>query len=935
MYHPYDQRSSYLREALYRAYDCKCVYCTESIKLRYMHVDHILPTNKNETYDEEVKQYIQELEKDGFVQDSIENYLPVCAACNLKKSNQTFSASNLRYFHEYARKHIDKILTGIEKAKKRNAEYFYEPVDWSIWEELTFNDQRDLSHAIMGYRLTSRDVEACPLFSQVYSTEKQLKVVDYVVIQGETGCGKSISLYQVAYRFFRNGWNVYLLQAGFDGEKLTLPDNTEKSLYIIDDAQTLPDSLLDHITRQSRSNRKVLLARTISDKTNSDTIILTKKDAVNILYKDFLSRKEEIWPIVKLCDNTIGVNFSDLPIERRLEDAKKADTPWQFSYILRGGWRSMKEIYKAICDHNDLDLLAAAIAAFQVLQLDKAVDFSNLCKKIQEKAPNYKWSDDDLELLINHRIVLSKDDTRIVHMESANVIVALFFNNPQNEKQTLLLEIVEEAFVNKEISPLGIVWLCNGCSRYINHYWRTEDKFLTDRIIENVSSQLYESLSSEEIRNLMYLLDKILVSGKKEKGIQIIVENIDQIVGMIDNADSISARGFSELLNSLYNHDHKKYNCISLRISWAKLMDHMMQETKPYYYSWGRLFNRGLSLTGQKRYSKFSDKMYEVMQWVISKATVFNIEGITNFLSSVSFLNPLQLHTMFPSLIPVYKQFFENNTEQAIYLVNWDFMLHICGMDLFENKKSRIESADNTAKMFVNVIPEKKLADVISNSSVHEWLAIRDILYFIYSFDKEKYTNIVKQINLPQLSDKVKNSWDQSYEMSLIFEFLATANTSVAKAFLAMNEDRVTIYYPIMITIDPKSAIKSHKKKNVKLDLFSEHHWDYKLAALKALYRADKSFCVEYLRRNISLISEVYSDVCALDFTDRDALDFLKELKEIDTGIYHKTISEINSDKVLKRWDQCGGINPRKKQWVRRRKREFFEILGLTPEPEV
>ena len=74
-----------------------------------------------------------------------------------------------------------------------------------------------------------------------------------------------------------------------------------------------------------------------------------------------------------------------------------------------------------------------------------------------------------------------------------------------------VLKMIEDAFINKEISPLGIVWLCNGCNRYINHYWRIEDRFLTDRIIENVSMQLYEPQTSEDARNIMYLLEKILV----------------------------------------------------------------------------------------------------------------------------------------------------------------------------------------------------------------------------------------------------------------------------------------------------------------------------------------------------------------------------------------------------------------------------------------
>lgn len=79
----------------------------------------------------------------------------------------------------------------------------------------------------------------------------------------------------------------------------------------------------------------------------------------------------------------------------------------------------------------------------------------------------------------------------------------------------------------------------------------------------------------------------------------------------------------------------------------------------------------------------------------------------------------------------------------------------------------------------------------------------------------------------------------------------------------------------------------------------------------------------------------IIRNVCALDFIDRNALDFLKELRKIDTDIYHKTIAGVNSGKVLKRWDQCGGINPRKTQWVKKRKREFFEMLGVTSELEV
>ena len=178
---------------------------------------------------------------------------------------------------------------------------------------------------------------------------------------------------------------------------------------------------------------------------------------------------------------------------------------------------------------------------------------------------------------------------------------------------------------------------------------------------------------------------------------------------------------------------------------------------------------------------------------MVSKATVINIEGITDFISSVAFLDHTQIPELVLSIIPVYKQFFENNTDQAINLVNFDFMCNICGMDLFNGKKSKIDSTNNTVKKFVGIIPDKKLASVISTSNVHEWHAIKYIMYLIYCFDKRKYTVIIESIDQDQLSDKVTNSWDQSHEISLIFRFLATANTSIAKDFLSINKDKVVV----------------------------------------------------------------------------------------------------------------------------------------------
>lgn len=124
MFHPYRKDSSYLRTALFSVYKEKCVYCGRKIQQRDMHVDHVLPSNIGICNDDEVKQYLIELENSGFISDSIENYLPSCPACNISKNNHVYSAATLRFLHAKAKAHAEEILQRISKQKDGTGEFF-------------------------------------------------------------------------------------------------------------------------------------------------------------------------------------------------------------------------------------------------------------------------------------------------------------------------------------------------------------------------------------------------------------------------------------------------------------------------------------------------------------------------------------------------------------------------------------------------------------------------------------------------------------------------------------------------------------------------------------------------------------------------------------------------------------------------------------------
>ena len=417
MYHPYQKNSSYLRDAIFHTYKQKCVYCGNMMQQRNMHIDHILPSNMQQYQSAEILKYLEELDNQGFVIDSIENYLPTCPACNIQKSNNVFQVTNLRYYHELAKRNSACILERIERLKNSVSEYFYEPTDESQWEELDFKHQRSIASAIMGYRLTPADVQACPRFPQVDKLKKQIEIVDYVTLQGEPGCGKSISLYQAAYDYHLKDWHVYRY-IGRNNECVpVIPHNTERSLYLFDDAQNLSEEVIQKVQDQARSNRKIILAKTTTSAISFDTILLTNQEAVRILKEYCFNRIGTITPIINQCDHYVGVGFMDIPVERRINEAGKAATPWAFNYVLRGGWQAMKSLYSIIRSHKNCGLLAVVIAIFQVAQKDQNIDFDWLCQWILNFDCSLKWNREDLDFLIDKKIVISCDDVRIVHDE--------------------------------------------------------------------------------------------------------------------------------------------------------------------------------------------------------------------------------------------------------------------------------------------------------------------------------------------------------------------------------------------------------------------------------------------------------------------------------------------------------------------------------------
>ena len=922
MFHPYKKNSSYLRAAVFSSYGEKCLYCGRTILQRDMHIDHIVPAKPASIHDEEICKYLSELEAGGFIVDSVENYAPSCPACNIQKSNYVYPVATLRFYHEQARRHVSDILKRIKALEGEKRESFYEPTDPQVWEELDFAYQHSIAPAIMGYRLTPADVKACPRFPQVEQIIKQLNIVDYVTVQGETGCGKSISVYQAAYDMYQKGWKVYRYKATEDFNVPVIPHNTERSLYIIDDAQRLSERAIEALTEQARPNTKILLAKTVSSHIQHDSILLTNRDAVRILYNSFLSRKEEIQPIVHQYDRNIGINLGESPIEKRLKTASDSKTPWQFNYTLRGGWQTMKAQYQAIQSHRDCDLLAASIALFQITQLDNSVNYPWLCGYLQCFDNSLCWTNDDLQFLIDKRVVISSDDVRIVHLESAYVIVAQFLQNSSQEKERTFRLALETATTEKRVGPRGLVWLCNGLLGHTNLY-RYEEVLISQTMVSSILELLKEIGTSQERYDITLFMEKTFAKHYKKNGFWYFKQNESLLLDWISHANSVTAYAYSLLVNTLYNTDEKQHRQFVLQIDWIQILQSLMQESTPNLYAWGQLLNRlTFSLSDCER-APIAIALHSVIELLYSRATVSNIAGLSGFMCSVVHLDRTHIHETLRKLTPVYSAYFKKDMAEAIYLLDFDFLMHICGMSLLWGHRTTQEERETAARL-VAVLPEKEIATTISNSLPRNWQSIHRIMRLVSLYDRKKAKHIIRSTDIAKLSSTAKDCWEQSYEITDLCVALQIGDKKTARSFIECNEDRIQVMYSSLALIAPQCAVRLFAK-GVFVDLLSNHWWDIGVYALKEIIKIDKTVAKGILQSNIPGIIKRLNNICEIDFEDRGILDFLQLTAELDADTFDQIDDALDMKRISTRWQSLHIPSKERK----RAEKRYSQLLKL------
>ena len=324
----------------------------------------------------------------------------------------------------------------------------------SVWSEVQFETARDLGPALMGRSLGPADVAACPTLPEVALLTADLERAGSARLVGVPGAGKSISILQVARQMHGRGWRVLRL-ADPMGRVPPFDESPKRTLYIVDDAHLTRPVLLNELEERATASRWVLSAYTISEDRGGfpGAIQLDAKRAVRVIADGLRASPEATLTAVRRADDRVGDRPGDERLDLRLAQAvETALYPWQFCFILGGGWRRAGALASS-ARAAGADLVLAAAAIRQLAARDAHCSRDALLRLVGDALP-ISEGNAAISWLVAQRLLLSADDLRCPHQRLASVLLARILDGQSAEERQTVASMLKTVLADGDM-PLG------------------------------------------------------------------------------------------------------------------------------------------------------------------------------------------------------------------------------------------------------------------------------------------------------------------------------------------------------------------------------------------------------------------------------------------------------------------------------------------------
>ena len=802
------------------------------------------------------------------------------------------------------------------------------------WEFVTFENQRGIEAAVSGERLGPRDVDACPRLPHYESARRALDLVNRVDIVGAPGCGKSITAWQLAREFNRSGRQVLRPTPPRAADARTLLNpvriNQWKSVLVIDDAQTLNPGSTEQLHELASPRLAVITGTTDTSGSRPRSVRIPAQVAVEILARDFRKRRDELLPIVHRYDSHIGDKYLDTPLERRIDEAAKSKTPWQFSFVLRGGWKQAREQLHALRDFDRADLLLALVAARQLVSLDAGSEMDEIVADAQAMGRTEEWAVAGIELLRRQRAILPDYPLRCLHIQAAVVVVESALRKRRGETFPALVPVLRRMVYDRNASVRGINWLTEHVlsADAFRYSERDEDRFFEPPKMEELLQRLLASNDVAGRRDAASLMSRLL--WYRELSLDSLRRDIPTLRRWFESATAENCYDLGSLVNEIGKEvpNGEPVSSIDPTRLWSCVQTCQPSEG----YVWGYFLNR-LAYAGSR---SWRTQMTEALDRdrlldLVGRFTSGDLEHLAEFIEGIASFDSEYGLECVRKAIPSFQGGFASDPFKA-YVATHTLQFSVLGHGIFgEQRPSKVQK--QLSRQMTGAIRPRNMAAGIETCRFGDWEVYARLLIWVRIVNRAKHRSIVSAIAWDALERRSVEFWQHPpREFRLLLSSLTTdTNGQPVRSWIFEHVDQIEEIDPILTRISPESAIAIiHRGGRVNLDGHNASDWGLQALALASVAELDGTAARDILESNEAHIVGRLSRLEAIDVEHLP--HFLALIAEFERPFLRRFVRMIDVQTAAEKWPP---LLQERRAKVRRGVRRVLRIVSEHGDGEV
>ena len=522
----------------------------------------------------------------------------------------------------------------------------------------------------------------------------------------------------------------------------------------------------------------------------------------------------------------------DADLGERLDNAENAaDRPWQFCFVLGGGWRRSKQEADS-ARAASADLILAAVAIRQMVSRDARALPAEIVEVCERAGIDTGTADQGLKWLEKQRLIVGMADCRTPHQRFASVVLTRILEGQDEDGREKIATMIEGVLCDPQFPYAGLRVLLHEL-RFgsIEYSWT---RLLGQQRVEATVARCWAAEGSDRGFAALALSD--LWYFAQGGATSVVGPHVATLANWISNP-SDGAYGFGRILNDLAQQDRyvaEQAIAAADPIAIAMACSNVNPDTA---YGLAKLLHSIAYINiddfnATVRTALDRDKLREFAK---HEAFLENAFIFSNFCASVVSWDENLALEMAELFVPTAQQVLAKDPVEGFNQLSHDFASTVLRvfdvLHVYVGKLKPTRRQWTIARRMCEKIEPNLVAKYISTVRPRLFQSAGFFLHFLCQSAPRKYEAVLRQLDWDKLDSVIGDDWaNMPHDTQVLLStlYLRPPTQHLVQKFIADRAGRVVHFPPRLMLMVPEAGL-AHLAKGGFLRLAQYNHlsWDF------------------------------------------------------------------------------------------------------------